>query len=335
MNNNVDVNNENHWPHRIACLLTCVVFPLIWVGNLVTTTDAGMAVPDWPNTYGYNLFLYPYREWFYGPWDLFVEHGHRLLASLAGFISIALVFVTFRGESRRWVRWFSVSILALVIFQGILGGVRVLFDERTIAKIHGCVGPLFFAACVGFAVVSSRWWKNSGRLTSNEGSDWRLWLVPKMAILMTAVSFLQLALGAFLRHIDDVAEPNQFVLLVACHIMVAGVLAFFTTIQFLNTRRTVLKSKGIRGSIDILMLLVLLQVSLGIGTWVVKFGWPSWLQDQVWAAQFIVAEKSFLQINIVTAHAAIGSLILAYWTLHMLRTCRSIRSIRKPIENNG
>ena len=62
-------------PYRIALLLTAVVFPLIWVGGLVTTTDAGMAVPDWPNTYGYNMFSYPIESWLFGPFDLMVEHG--------------------------------------------------------------------------------------------------------------------------------------------------------------------------------------------------------------------------------------------------------------------
>ena len=64
----------------------CATFPLIWVGGLVTTYDAGMAVPDWPNTYGYNLFLYPWQTWLSGPWDLFIEHGHRLLGALVGMI---------------------------------------------------------------------------------------------------------------------------------------------------------------------------------------------------------------------------------------------------------
>ncbi len=71
-------------PHRVAWALVCTVFPLIWVGGLVTTYDAGMAVPDWPGTYGYNMFLYPWTSWLAAPWDLFIEHGHRLLGSLAG-----------------------------------------------------------------------------------------------------------------------------------------------------------------------------------------------------------------------------------------------------------
>ena len=67
----------NAWPHRLAVVLVCATFPLIWVGGLVTTYEAGMAVPDWPTTYGYNLFLYPWQTWILGPWDLFIEHGHR------------------------------------------------------------------------------------------------------------------------------------------------------------------------------------------------------------------------------------------------------------------
>ena len=70
------------WIRRLAIVICCATLPLIFIGGLVTTTDAGMAVPDWPNTYGYNLFLYPWTTWFAGPWDLFVEHGHRLLAAL-------------------------------------------------------------------------------------------------------------------------------------------------------------------------------------------------------------------------------------------------------------
>ena len=72
-------------------LLVCATFPLIWVGGLVTTYDAGMAVPDWPTTYGYNLFLYPWQTWFSGPWDLFIEHGHRLFGAAVGMLTIGSV----------------------------------------------------------------------------------------------------------------------------------------------------------------------------------------------------------------------------------------------------
>src|SRR3954453_2556847 len=82
------------WPHRLAVVLAAATFPLLWVGGLVTTTKAGMAVPDWPSTYGYNLFLYPWETWLYGPGDLFIEHGHRLFAALVGLLTIVLVVLT-------------------------------------------------------------------------------------------------------------------------------------------------------------------------------------------------------------------------------------------------
>lgn len=319
---------DNRWPHRIGCLLACVVFPLIWVGNLVTTTDAGMAVPDWPNTYGYNLFLYPYREWFYGPWDLFVEHGHRLLASISGFISILLVIASYRFTSNKTIRWLSVAILFLVIAQGILGGIRVIYDARWVAKVHGCVGPFFFASVVAFCVITSNWWQNAGA-KSDQAPGFALRIVPRLATLLLIVSFTQLALGAFLRHIDDVASPKQYALLVACHVVTALLLVLGTLSQFLATRRRDLNGIGLKASINFLMLLVLIQLGLGIGTWVVKFGWPIWFADFEWAAKYIIAEKSFFQINIVTAHAAIGSLILAFWTVHALRTNRAINRFRQ------
>ena len=78
---NDEARMTNCWPHRLAVALACATFPLIWVGGLVTTYDAGMAVPDWPGTYGYNLLLYPWQTWIAGPWDLFIEHGHRLLGA--------------------------------------------------------------------------------------------------------------------------------------------------------------------------------------------------------------------------------------------------------------
>src|SRR5215510_1233467 len=121
------------WPHRWAVALACATFPLLWVGWLVTTTESGMAVPDWPNTYGYNLFLYPWQTWIYGPFDIFVEHGHRLLASTIGLVTIVLAASLWRNESRRWVRWLGVASVALVIFQGILGGMRVVLAEETLA----------------------------------------------------------------------------------------------------------------------------------------------------------------------------------------------------------
>ena len=179
-------------PHRVGILLTIIVFPLIWLGGLVTSWDAGMAVPDWPGTFGYNMFAYPVTTWFFGPWDLFVEHGHRLLASVAGLVSIALMWFTFRNESRQWVKWYSVAIFLLVLLQGALGGIRVLVDERLIAKVHGCLGPFFFMAVVGFCVVSSRWWFRQNEFRASGSS--RRSFVSTWPVLMLMVAYGQLVI---------------------------------------------------------------------------------------------------------------------------------------------
>ena len=319
-------------PHRIAIVLAGIVFPLIWVGGLVTTYDAGMAVPDWPGTYGYNMFLYPIETWMFGPFDLFVEHGHRLLGSLAGLVAIGLVFATMRSEPRTSVKWFSVVLLILVIAQGLLGGMRVLFDARTLAKVHGCVGPAFFASVAGFIVVTSRWWwreslnrKSLNRSLGTSCTQRKPGAVGYglifLSTMMLATSFGQLVVGAFLRHIAVNSPANIYRGLVVLHITIAVVLLLGTTIQWLYSRLSRFDNAGIRGSINILMLLVLAQIMLGAGTWVVKFGWPVWFAEQSFAASFIVGEKTFLQMNLITAHVAVGSLILAFWTVHMLR-CR-------------
>ena len=312
-------NLPSRWPHRLACLLAAVVFPLIWVGGLVTTTDAGMAVPDWPGTYGYNMFLYPIESWFFGPFDLFIEHGHRLLGALAGLIAIALVVVTYKSEPRQWVQRLSVALLVLVIFQGLLGGLRVELFARWIAQVHGCVGPAFFAAVIAFCVATSRWWHR--QIETRQETRLRNGLI-WLPIFMLAISYGQLVIGAFLRHIDEAAPPGTYKWLIVAHISVAVLIAFGTFMQWVVTRQSVFRGAGVRASANVLMLLVLSQISLGVGTWIVKFGWPGWFRQFNFAARFIVPEKSLLQMNLITAHVVVGSLILAFWTVHALRCNR-------------
>src|SRR5262245_33752920 len=178
------------WPHRLAVALALVTFPLIWVGGLVTTYDAGMAVPDWPGTYGYNLLAYPLSTWIAGPWDLFIEHGHRLLGATAGLVAIALVVVTFYTDSRRWPRLAALGALALVVAQGALGGARVLLDARLVALIHGCVGPLFFAYLAGLVVTTSKYWQSP---TTNEPAIGSQLL--RSAWITVGLAYGQLVLG--------------------------------------------------------------------------------------------------------------------------------------------
>src|ERR1051325_4544681 len=108
--------------HILAMLTACATFPLIFMGGLVTSHGAGLAVPDWPNSYGYNMFLFPPRLWIGG---VFFEHHHPLMGTVVGMLSIALTIVAWKTEDRAWIRWLASAVLGAVILQGIFGGLRV------------------------------------------------------------------------------------------------------------------------------------------------------------------------------------------------------------------
>ena len=158
-----------NWTHWIACLLVAVTAVLLCFGALVTTYEAAMAVPDWPATYGHNMFLFPLADWLGGPWDLFLEHGHRLLGAVVGLLSLVLATVVWRSGQSPAVRSLAVAAVILVIAQGVLGGARVLLDDKTVAKVHACTGPLFFAVATAIAARAATsvrplrpmWWSPS------------------------------------------------------------------------------------------------------------------------------------------------------------------------------
>jgi len=313
---------ESPWPHRLAVLLVCATFPLIWVGGLVTTYDAGMAVPDWPNTYGYNLFAYPWQTWVSGPWDLFIEHGHRLLGALVGLITIALTIAVWRHDSRRWMRFVVLGALAAVILQGVLGGARVLLDERQLAKIHGCTGPAFFAFAVVIAVMTSRRWRDSRLLKEVNGGQ----VTQRVAFFTVLVAFMQLVVGAHLRHIAVDASPQQFRVLVFFHLLLALLLVVHIAFSVYFSLRLRSVASGLCRLALGMVFLLAVQVLLGAGTWVVKYGWPTWSQGFTFSTGYTIEANSWMQANITTAHVAIGSLILAVSTCFAARAFRLLRS---------
>jgi cytochrome c oxidase assembly protein subunit 15 len=316
--------SDGRWPRRFGLALTAVTFPLIWVGGLVTTYDAGMAVPDWPGTYGYNLFAYPWSTWFFGPWDLFIEHGHRLLGSLAGLLTIGFLVSVFWQDERGWLKLAGVLALVLVIAQGVLGGVRVLAADQQIAKIHGCVGPAFFAFAVALTVFTSRFWRQaaerSPRLSQNQ-----LLLIRAVTIGTLSFAYLQLVIGAHLRHLDVSAGPGQFTTLVYLHLFTAGILLLNIFLAALLMQTGPYGDLGGRRVSWGLCLLVIVQIGLGCATYVVQYGWPSGLNDATQTAGFTILSKGMLQANITTAHVAIGSLILAAATYVAVKTLRATR----------
>lgn len=297
------------WPHRWAVVLACATFPLVWVGGLVTTTKAGMAVPDWPSTYGYNMFLYPWQTWLAGPWDLFVEHGHRLLASSVGMLTIGLVILMWRCGERRWLRNLSLAALALVIFQGVLGGMRVLLDERTLAMLHGCTGPLFFALTVALAVFTSKGWSESAAEAPETTAISGLvrWLATATCVLV----YLQLVFGAVLRHVPVDSEPAAFALAVRFHLFMAGVLTLHVVLLAWLVVRNFRSVRPLFRLAIALCGLIAVQLFLGAATWVVKYAAPAWAAPWLSNTPLTIRAGDWFQTNIITAHVAVGSLLLA------------------------
>jgi cytochrome c oxidase assembly protein subunit 15 len=279
----------------------------LWVGGLVTTTDAGMAVPDWPTTYGYNLFLYPWSTWLAGPWDLFVEHGHRLLGAIVGMITIGLLAVLWRADERPWMRWMGVAALVLVIFQGVLGGMRVRLDERTLAMLHGCTGPLFFAVILSMVVFTSHRW-HSGATASASGGFGH---IRRLAIVTCILVYLQMVLGAVVRHVPVDSEPTTFVHAVRFHLFLAAILTLHIAFLCWSLLRHARRIQPLRGLACALAVMLLVQLTLGAATWIVKFAAPSWAPSWISTGFAAIQDGGWLQTHVITAHVATGSLLLA------------------------
>src|SRR5947207_4121313 len=105
--------------HRFAKVVVGCTVLLMLAGSLVTSTGSGLSVPDWPTSYGWSMFTFPMRGMVGG---IFYEHGHRLIASGVGFLTVILSIWIWRAEPRRWVRMLGFAALGAVILQGVLGG---------------------------------------------------------------------------------------------------------------------------------------------------------------------------------------------------------------------
>ncbi|MFM8414845.1 MAG: COX15/CtaA family protein [Planctomycetota bacterium] len=281
----------------MACLLVAATAVLLSFGALVTTYEAAMAVPDWPATYGHNMFLFPLAEWLGGPWELFLEHGHRLLGALVGMITLALAALAWRWPVGTTVRWLSIAAVVLVIVQGGLGGARVLLDDTTVAKVHACTGPLFFAVTVAIAVLTRR------RAPA---------AVPRVAAGLCAAlpvaAYAQLVAGAQLRHLDPSLPPATFHALVGTHVLVGLVVAGLAIAAAVATRGG--ENRGARLWAWAATGMVTCQLLLGVGTWISKYGVPSAILPDGWRLAEPVVARSGLGSATITAHAVLGMVIL-------------------------
>ncbi|MEM1058978.1 MAG: COX15/CtaA family protein [Verrucomicrobiota bacterium] len=184
------------WVHGLGIFTTGATLGLLCIGGLVTSHGAGMAVPDWPNTFGYNMFLFPVSGWVSG---IFYEHTHRLWASGVGLLTMLLAVGIAWSDSRRWMRWLGLGAVALVIFQGVLGGLRVTEAANWIGIFHGCLAQAFLCLVAFLTLATSRWWLETSREATAEGARIPAGWV-KLAVIAVALIYGQLILGASMRH---------------------------------------------------------------------------------------------------------------------------------------
>jgi cytochrome c oxidase assembly protein subunit 15 len=178
---------------RFVALSTAV---LIFAGGLVTSTGSGLSVPDWPNTYGWFMFTFPLEKMVGG---IRYEHSHRLIASGVGFLILVLAAWLWRAESRPFVRRLGYVALAAVITQGVLGGITVLWylpDPISIA--HASLAQIVFCLTVAIALFTSRGWTRGGEGLASPDDQ----LLRRLTVLTTAWIYVQILIGATMRHTD-------------------------------------------------------------------------------------------------------------------------------------
>jgi cytochrome c oxidase assembly protein subunit 15 len=195
------------WTSVFAIVAAGATMLQLLVGGVVTGNVAGLAVADWPNSFGYNMFLYPLSRMTGG---VYYEHAHRLFGSLVGLTTLVLAIHLLRVEGRRWVKRLGLVALLVVIVQGILGGLRVtgtftlatsraaMEPSMTLAIVHGVVGPMFFGLMVALAVFVSPTWTGTRPPTPTP----RARAERMLGDLLTAAVVCQLVLGAIQRHLE-------------------------------------------------------------------------------------------------------------------------------------
>jgi len=297
---NSDAVGFSPWPHRLAVALACATFPLLFIGGLVTSKGAGLAVPDWPTTFGHNMFLYPWSKMI---GNIFYEHSHRLVASFVGLLAIALAVAFWLRERRAWLRWLSLIALGLVITQGVLGGLRVVLLESTLAIIHACLAQAFFALTVALALFTSCEWR-SETIEARIADGGRLW---RLGAMTTAFIYIQVIFGAVLRHTGERLDAHLFFAgLVAVHV----ILLLLRATKYQDAHLKLVRSSYALG------ILMLLQLLLGAGSYLAKF-------------TVLLRLPIDMIVLLTTTHLIVGALMLVTSLALTLRSYR-LSAMSKP-----
>src|SRR5262245_22815865 len=260
--------------HRLALGTAVATAVLIVFGGLVTNTGAALAVPDWPNTFGHNLFLYPWSGMIGG---VFYEHSHRLLGATVGLLTLALAAALWRRGGA--LRVLGVVAVVTVITQGVLGGLRVVLLRDEIALLHGPLAQAFFALIATLAYLTS---PAATATVSAADSGLR-----RLSIVAAAVTYAQIVLGALLTHGGWL------------WLHVAGAIAVFTVVPILTARARRSGDRVAEPLSRAILTLLGLQAVLGIGAYLARFS-SMWIPG---------GQATMLALPVI--HRLVGGLLLA------------------------
>lgn len=277
----------------LALLTVYFLFGLLFVGGLVTSYGVGMAVFDWPTTFFQNMFLFDVLSASFG---VQVEHSHRLYGSVIGMLTMTLVLIQFFTEKRRWLRWLGLAAFGGVLFQGVLGGMRVLLNAwggEALAAFHGMFAQLFAGLLAALVYCSSRRWLQAGKAESELAGSVRV-----AAISLAVLVYAQIVVGVIVRHFY-----TGFWLHVGGAVVVTLLIFWVSAVILLNAE--------LRGQLGIvaggLLLLVFCQTGLGLASYlltgVVPAGQappPSHTEAIVTAFHLIVGAALFELATVLT-----------------------------------
>ncbi len=297
--------------HLYAVLVSISTLILIFAGGLVTSTGSGLAVPDWPSTYGWFMFSFPLDKMVGG---ILYEHGHRLIASTVGFLITVLAVWLWRAEPRRWVRRLGLLAFVAVITQGVLGGITVLwFLPDPISIAHAGLAQIVFCLTVTIALVTSHGWREGyGTGRSSATTDDRA--LQAIARVTTALIGVQIIIGATMRHTEAGLAIPDFPLMfgglwppdwdarIAVHFAHRLGAAVVTVLIVATTMHVFFRQGGRRElRTPATLLLVLLAVQVTLGAYV------------IWTAKHFIVNS---------AHVATGALVLGTSLVLTLRAHR-------------
>lgn len=285
------VTAEMRWRHRYTILTALTTVALLGWGAFVTSINAGLAVPDWPSSFNSYDPFNPWPQW----WTLtpvLAEHGHRLLGALVGVLTVGLALWTWRYDPRRWMRRLGFGVLALVILQGVLGGLRVVLISLDLAVVHACVAQIYFSTIVAMALFTSRSWLQAAGPAPDAPEAGRL---RRLAGVTVLALYVQIILGALLRHPGTGIDTT----LVLTHIAGALVATGCILATFRYVRRHFRHQALLHRAAWVVVGLLTVQFTLGLLAYFVTLNDAGILQP------------SNVQVVVNTTHMVVGALLMA------------------------